>query len=77
MPLERSGTEGELNVYKTLSSSSMDGATERTDRGQKLNLNSNFEEEAAVARVNRCERSSNRGGSLLDQDPLMGISFDG
>ena len=75
--LECSGTERELDICKMLSSSNMGGASKRTDRGQNLNLNSNFGEEVAIARVNGCERSSDRSRSLLDQDPLMGISFDG
>ena len=55
----------------------MGGTAKHMDRGQNLNLNSNFGEEVVVARVNEGERSSGIGGSLLDQDPLMGISFDG
>ena len=72
-----SGIEGGLDVCNTLSSSGLGGAAKRTNRGQILNLNSNFEEEVAVPRVNGCERSTDRGESLLDQDPLVGISFDG
>ena len=76
MLLERNGTEGELDVCKTLSSSGMGCAVKHSDRGQNLNLNSNLGEKVVVARVNICERSSDRGRFLLDQDPLM-ISFDG